>query len=124
MHKKYLIYIFLCSILIILSLKSVFSNYNEYKNLNSIQVYKNTNDYVDNKTEYLDKIYFLINKMKVFIEKIVYKNNGLSMEVRVLDKKNIYDIVDNLKKNNFDVMSYVCTSEENGIFTYAIEVEV
>ena len=61
---------------------------------------------------------------KVFIEKIVYKNNGLSMEVRVLDKKNIYDIVDNLKKNNFDVMSYVCTSEENGIFTYAIEVEV
>ena len=85
MHKKYLIYIFLCSILIILSLKSVFSNYNEYKNLNSIQVYKNTNDYVDNKTEYLDKIYFLINEMKVFIEKIVYKNNGLSMEVRVLD---------------------------------------
>lgn len=83
MHKKYLIYIFLCSILIILSLKSVFSNYNEYKNLNSIQVYKNTNDYVDNKTEYLDKIYFLINEMKVFIEKIVYKNNGLSMEVRV-----------------------------------------
>ena len=85
MHKKYLIYIFLCSILIILSLKSVFSNYNEYKNLNSIQVYKNTNDYVDNKTEYLDKIYFLINEMKVFIENIVYKNNGLSMEVRVLD---------------------------------------
>lgn len=124
MHKKYLIYIFLCSILIILSSKSVFSNYNEYKNLNSIQVYKNTNDYVDNKTEYIDKIYFLINEMKVFIEKIVYKNNGLSMEVRVLDKKNIYDIVDNLKKNNFYVMSYVCISEENGIFTYVIEVEV
>lgn len=123
-HKKYLFCISISLLVIALLIKNIFLLNSKYENMNSIQVYKSVNTYSDNKKDYLDKINFLMNEMKIFTEKILYKDSGLSIEIRILDKKNIYDIVDRLKKNSFNITSYSCISEDNNIFVYSIEVGI
>lgn len=123
-HRKYLFYILISLLVIALLIKNSFLLNSEYENINSIQVYKSTNTYVINKGEYFDKINFLMNEMKVFTERILYKDNNLNIEIRIVDKKNIYDIVDKLKKNYFNIKSYSCISDDNNFFTYSIEVEI
>lgn len=123
-HKKYLFCILVSLLVIALLIKNIFLINSKYENMNSIQVYKSLNTYSDNKKDYLDKINFLMNEMKIFTEKILYKDSGLSIEIRILDKKNIYDIVDRLKKNLFNITSYSCISEDDNIFVYSIEVGI
>lgn len=116
-------YILLSLSLTIFLIKNIFANYNGYKEQNSIQVYKSVNNYVDSKKNYLSKIQFLINEMKIHVEKIFYRNDVLSIDFRVVDKKNIYEIIDVLKNNFFNVISYDLKFEDNGIFVYTVQVE-
>ncbi len=103
--------------------KNFISNYIEYEKINSVQVYQHVTQNTNNK-EYLDKISFLLNDMKLFIQGINYSNEKLIIDVRVIEKRGIYDIIDMLNKNNFNVISYVNTQEINGEFIYTIEVGV
>ena len=122
-HRKYISYITISLILIFVLCKNFVSNYIEYEKINSIQVYQHVTQNTNNK-EYLDKISFLLNYMKLFIQGINYSNEKLIIDVRVIEKRGIYDIIDMLNKNNFNVISYVNTQEINGEFIYTIEVGV
>lgn len=122
-HRKYISYITISLILIFVLCKNFVSNYIEYEKINSIQVYQHVTQNTNNK-EYLDKIFFLLNDMKLFIQGINYSNEKLIIDVRVIEKRGIYDIIDMLNKNNFNVISYVNTQEINGEFIYTIEVGV
>lgn len=103
--------------------KNLVSNHAEYEKINAVQVYQNVTQNTNNK-EYLDKISFLLNDMKLFIQGIRYSSEKLIIDVRVIEKRGIYDIIDRLNKNNFNVISYVNTQEINGEFIYTIEVGV
>lgn len=122
-HRKYISYIIISLILIFVLCKNFISNYIEYEKINSVQVYQHVTQNTNNK-EYLDKISFLLNDMKLFIQGINYSNEKLIIDVRVIEKRGIYDIIDMLNKNNFNVISYVNTQEINGEFIYTIEVGV
>ena len=98
-------------------------NYLEYEKNSSIQTNKNINTTTYNR-DYLSKILFLLNDMKLYVEKISYSNDGtISLDVRLLDKKNIYNFIDEIEKNYFKVISYEYTSEIEGFFIYTVRVE-
>lgn len=122
-HRKYISYIVISLILIFVLCKNLVSNHAEYEKINAVQVYQNVTQNTNNK-EYLDKISFLLNDMKLFIQGIRYSSEKLIIDVRVIEKRGIYDIIDRLNKNNFNVISYVNTQEINGEFIYTIEVGV
>lgn len=124
MHRKYLIYIGALLFSILILFNNIFWEYESMEN--SVQVYnssveKNTNLNI----KYLSSIKFIVNELKLYIEKISFNDSDdLKISIRVLDKKKIYDIVDNLNKNSFNVNSYIYVAEDNGQFIYDVEIGV
>lgn len=95
-----------------------------YKDLAQRQVYSTVDEELMNMSNNLDRVSYLIDTMKLFLEGVSYSEGNLIMDIRVNDKKDIYTVVDNLKRDAFIVNSYVYRAEENGTHLYTINIEV
>ncbi len=124
MHKKYCIYISLLLTVSALLINNIVSTHGSMFS-NSVEVYDNVEEDINYNIQYLQSIEFLISEMRLNLEKIVYTSNGnLNIGMLVLDKRHIYEIIDTLDRNLFNVISYTCTSENDGKFIYEIEIGV
>lgn len=112
------------SVLTIILWRNILISDSLYKDLTQRHVYLTVNEESMNANYNLDRISYLIDNMKLYLENVSYSNGNLVMSIRVNDKKDIYTIVDNLKKDSFSVNSYVYRSEENGTHVYSVNIEV
>ncbi len=100
----------------------MFANNKIYEELIEKPVYSNIIE--DSVTHNLEKIAYLIDTSKLYIEGISYNSDNFNITVRLNDKRDIYSMVDNLKKDGFYVNSYVHKYEENGTQIYNIDIGV
>ncbi len=122
MHKKYISYIFVFIVILIILFKNIIYNFSEF--YESYKPIKYQNMEIESIDHVYSKVDFLINNMKLFIDRIVYNESSLNVYVRVLDKRDIYSFVDKLNNNNLKVLSYSSFHENSDELIYSIEVEV
>lgn len=115
-------YILIFVVILMVLFKNIDNNFSEFYEISKPIEYENI--IVENIDHIYDKIDFLINNMKLFIDRIVYNESLLNVYVKVLNKKDIYDFVEKLNKNNLKVLSYSSLYENNNELVYSIEIEV
>lgn len=123
-HKKYASIILVFTCLIILLGRNIFKNTKIYNDMNVQSVSANVIDTEVYNKDSITNILSILDDLKLFIENISYTDTGLVIDVRLVDKKYIYNIVDNLKKKNLNVNSYVNIYENNGVYLYKINIGV
>lgn len=104
--------------------KNILVNRKIYSDLLNL---KQSNTISDKQIKYqnsIDTILLLLDDVKLFIENISCTSNNISVDIRIGDKKYIYNIVDNLRQSNLDIKSYGYISENDGLYLYKIDIGV
>ena len=77
---------------------------------------------VQNDKEYiLNNLKFVLDKFNPVLDRIYYKNNNYDLNVRVVNKPYIYELMNLLEENEVNVTSYeILPNSENDTYLYSL----